>query len=159
MPARQIVRSWVQRTTRSPTRAKLAGECGSNLVEYAVTCILLLLLLFGIMGFGHALYVYHFLSNVSREATRWAAVNGSACTSDGSCTAPATSTDIQIFVTNHTPPGIGSVLATTTWIPATCNTPGCTVEVQVSYNFQFIFPLISTSALPLSSTSEMVIAH
>lgn len=146
-------------------------EEGSGLVEYAIIFILLMMLLFGIAGFGHALYAYHFVSNTAREATRWAAVNGSTCANDGSCTAPATPADIQTFVTNHTPPGIDSsqIQVTPIWNPAgsygpsTCSTinngPGCTVEVTVSYNFHFIFPLISTSALPLSSTSEMVIAH
>ena len=152
-------------------RQALIREEGSGLVEYAIIFTLLMLLLFGIAGFGHALYAYHFVSNTAREATRWAAVNGSTCANDGSCTAPATPADIQTFVTNHTPPGIDSsqIKVTPTWNPAgsygpsTCSTtsngPGCTVEVTVSYNFHFIFPLISTSALPLSSTSEMVIAH
>jgi len=149
----------------------LVGEEGTDLVEFAIMFILLMMLLFGIAGFGHALYAYHFVSNTAREATRWAAVNGSTCATDGSCTAPATSTDLQTFVTNHTPPGIDpkQITVTPTWNPAgsngpltcstTANAPGCTVEVQVSYSFHFIFPLISTSALPLSSTSEMVIAH
>jgi Flp pilus assembly protein TadG len=150
---------------------RLKGEEGTDLVEFAIMSILLMTLLFGIAGFGHALYAYHFVSNEAREATRWAAVNGSTCTDDGSCAATATGGDIQTYVRNHTPPGIDStqVNAVTTWNPAgsngptTCSTtpkaPGCTVEVQVTYNFQFVFPLISTSPLPLSSTSEMVIAH
>jgi Flp pilus assembly protein TadG len=152
-------------------RQALMGEEGTDLVEFAIMFLLLMTLLFGIAGFGHALYAYHFVSNAAREATRWAAVNGSTCGTDGSCTAPATATDVQTFVTNRTPPGIDSnqITVTPTWNPAgsngpsTCtktnNAPGCTVEVQVSYNFQFVFPLIRTSVLPLSSTSEMVIAH
>jgi Flp pilus assembly protein TadG len=39
------------------------------------------------------------------------------------------------------------------------NYPGCTVEVQVSYSFNFLFPLVHTSPVTLSSTSEMVIVH
>jgi Flp pilus assembly protein TadG len=149
----------------------LTGEDGTDLVEFAIVFLLLMTLLFGIAGFGHALYAYHFVSNEAREATRWAAVNGSTCATDSSCTAPATRADIQSFVTNHTPLGIDStqVTANATWNPpgsfgpSTCSTtnnaPGCTVEVQVSYNFRFVFPLIRTTVLPLSSTSEMVISH
>lgn len=162
-----------QRANR-PKRARLAEECGSNLVEYAILFIVFMMLLFGIAGFGHALYAYHFVSNVSKEATRWAAVNGSTCASDNSCNGvggmnngPASGSDIQNYVTSHVPPGIDSsqITVTSTWNPSgsvACspnNAPGCTVEVQVSYKFNFIFPLISASALPLSSTSEMVIAH
>jgi Flp pilus assembly protein TadG len=149
----------------------LIGEEGTDLVEFAIVFLLLMTLLFGIAGFGHALYAYHFVSNMAREATRWAAVNGSTCATDSSCTAPATPTDITTFVTNHTPLGIDpkQITVTPTWNPAgsngpttcstTSNAPGCTVEVQVSYNFQFIFPLIQTGVLPLSSSSEMVISH
>lgn len=149
----------------------LQGQQGDNLVEYAVVCILLLMLLFGIAGFGHALYAYHFVANVARETSRWAAVNGSTCANDGSCAAPATPSDVKTYVADHTPPGIDPAQITVTpiWNPpgsngpaactATSNAPGCTVEVRVSYNFTFIFPLIRTAILPLSSTSEMVISH
>jgi Flp pilus assembly protein TadG len=168
MPAGQFARGLARRTVHGPIRARLAEECGSNLVEYAFMFIPFMLLMFGIAGFGHALYAYHFVSTEAREATRWAAVNGSTCNSDTSCnglggmnSGPVSGADIATYVANHTPPGIDptQITVTSTWIPANCNTPGCTVEVQVSYNFHFIFPLISTSALPLSSTSEMVIAH
>jgi len=149
----------------------LAGEDGTDLVEFAIVFLLLMTLLCGIAGFGHALYAYHFVSNEAREATRWAAVNGSTCVTDGSCTAAATPADVQTYVTNHTPPGIdpAQITVTPTWNPAgsfgpsicstSTNAPGCTVEVQVSYNFRFVFPLIRTTVLPLSSRSEMVIAH
>jgi Flp pilus assembly protein TadG len=149
----------------------LAREDGTDLVEFAIVFLLLMTLLFGIAGFGHALYAYHFVSNEAREATRWAAVNGSTCGVDLSCTAPATPTDIQNYVTDHAPPGIdrAQLTATPTWNPAgsfgptICatqpNSPGCTIKVQISYNFNFVFPLIRATTLPLSSSSEMVISH
>lgn len=134
---------------------------------------------FGIAGFGHALYAYHFVSNVAREATRWAIVNGSTCGTDGSCpSGPASPTDIDTYVKNHVPPGIDTSKISTVVAfsppgandPAICTTavngigptddaPGCTVEVTVNYSFNFIFPFIRSTALPLSSTSEMIIAH
>jgi Flp pilus assembly protein TadG len=150
---------------------RLRKEEGAALLEYAIIFILFMTLLFGIMGMGEMLYSYHFVSSVARDATRWAAVNGSTCSSDGSCTAPATSSDVKTYVTNHTPLGIdtGQITTTPTWNPAgsngptTCattnNAPGCTVEVQVSYKYTFIFPLIRTTPLTLSSASEMIIAH
>jgi Flp pilus assembly protein TadG len=151
---------------------KLRGEEGADLLEYAIVCILLLTLLFGIAGFGHMLYAYHFVSSTAREATRWAAVNGSTCSFDGSCAFPsgATDADVQAYVQNHIPLGIDSskVSAVPTWPPGpydptTCattpNAPGCTVEVQITYSYTFVFPLIRTATLPLSSTSEMIISH
>ena len=149
---------------------RLNGEDGSNLVEYAIMLIVFLTMLFGIMGFGQALYTYHFASHAAREATRWAAVNGSTCATDNSCASPAQATDIQNHVTNLVPLGINpsKITATATWpvvadSPAICattaNAPGCTVQVQVSCNFSFVLPLIRTSPLTLQSTSQMVIAH
>jgi len=146
---------------------RLKGEDGNSLLEYAPVCILFTTMLFGVCGFGLALYAYHFVSHAAREATRWAAVNGFTCTSDMSCTAPATATDIQNHVTQLTPPGIDPKKLTvnpswpsTTGICATeSNEPGCTVEVQVSYSYSFILPLVRSTPLTLSSTSEMIIAH
>ena len=106
----------------------------------------------------------------------------SECTS--SC-APATSSDIQNYVKMITPGGINSGGVTTTAVcgtsdtsvcstsvPTICtsavgtpavgpyaNYPGCAVEVQVQYTFNFVFPLIRNSAITLTSTSQAVIAH
>jgi len=168
---------------------RLRKEEGAALLEYAIIFILFMTLLFGIMGVGEMLYSYHFVSSVARDATRWAAVNGYTCQAppigDNSCNGtapmnngPAALSDVKTYVTNHTPLGIDSSQVTTnaTWNPAGSNGPticsaavnglgpynnypGCTVEVEVSYKYTFIFPLISTKSLKLSSTSEMIIAH
>lgn len=154
--------------------------------------VLFLIMLFGIIDFGRALYVYHFLSNASRDATRYAAVHGYTCNDDNSCsvanpdTGPADSgnTVIQDYVASITPPGIDSTQLTITpsWpvqsatstdpSPPICsgpvtglsasaipNYPGCTVQVTVSYNFAFLVPLVHSGTIPMSSSSEMVIAH
>ena len=159
------------------------GECGAALVEYAFIFIFFMTLVFGIGGFGHALYAYHFVNNAAKEATRWAAVNGSTCTDDSSCNGtapmnngPATTGDIQTFVNSIIPSGVDptKVTVTPTWpisanSPDFCksgnanfiavNHPGCTVQVQVQYTFNLIFPLLPSSPLTMSSTSEIVIAH
>ena len=175
--------------SRSATISRRKRESGSTLVEFAVIAILFLTILLGIMGFGHALYAYHFVSNAAREATRWAAVNGANCATDSSCSAPASISDVSTYVLNHLPPGIdsanvavpssgacglaGSAACTVSGQPTVCattsNAPNCTVQVQVAYSFQFIVPLLpvnSTTTAPctqpgfcLSSTSSFVISH
>ena len=70
---------------------RLRREDGSGLVEFAIVFILYMTMILGVMDFARALYVYHFVSHVAREATRYAAVNGSDLyVTDGSCTAAAT---------------------------------------------------------------------
>jgi hypothetical protein len=42
---------------------------------------------------------------------------------------------------------------------AIVNNPGCTVQVSVNYQFQFIFPLLPALPLNMSSTSTTVITQ
>ena len=159
-------------------------------MEFAFVIFLLLTMMLGITEFSRAVHAYHFVSNASREATRYAAVRGSTCTNDGSCWNDGNCTDIATqsclgsYVNSIAPSGIdtssngcsGSACLSTgvTWpvvttSPDVCSGsngvtkdpkyPGCTVEVQVSYNFQFLFPFVSKNGLTLSSTSQMIIAH
>jgi Flp pilus assembly protein TadG len=182
-------RSCTRRTTTRMLRRKT--EYGAALVEYAFILILFLSLLFGISGFGHALYVYHAVNNAAKEGTRWAAVNGYNCPDDNSCNGingmnngRASATDIQNYVMARLPESLDSTKATVTATflapsgsPPVCtapvpslanplvnvgafpNYPGCTVQVQVQYTYDFVFPLIRTTPLNMSSTSQMVIAH
>jgi Flp pilus assembly protein TadG len=128
-----------------------------------------LTMLLGIAEFSRALYAYHYVSSTAREATRFAAVRGSTCTSDNSCAKIVNSADIQTFAQNA-PLGIdgSQITATATWpvqvsSPTVCNTvpnsPGCTVQVTVSYTFNFLFPFVSKSSIAMTSTSQMVISH
>jgi len=156
-------------------------------VEYALVFMLFMIMLLGVVDFCRALYAYHFVSNMAREATRWAIVNGQDCAGDGSCNGtspmnngPATRANIRSYVTNHTPLGINAANLETTVIwasvnngPTTCGAPpnafpGCTVEVTVTYPFDFLYSFVYkgrrrcgavTANVCLSSTSEMVIAH
>jgi len=162
----------------------LGNEQGSQLVEYAIVLSMLLTFLFGIMDFSRFLYTYHFVSEVAREGTRYAAVRGSdfttACASTTSYACYATPGDITNYVQGRTPMGItsGSLTVTTTWPGAltgttgSCNTtanlttgvddnPGCAVKVVVSYPFHFMFPFLpkSSTTWTLSSTSEVMISE
>jgi Flp pilus assembly protein TadG len=160
------------------------GQRGAALVEYAFIAILFLSLLFGISGFGHALYAYQAVNHAAKEATRWAAVNGQTCPDDGSCNGSngmnngiAQGTDIQSYVLNNLPPSIDSaqVDVNVAWSapagsPLVCTQavagktggtvgpfekyPGCTVSVQVAYAYAFIFPL-----LPTKSTTTAPCTH
>jgi Flp pilus assembly protein TadG len=112
-----------------------------------------------------------------------------SCTPCTSGCAVATTADVQNYVkmlaqgasidTSSTDCGGSACLTTTpTWNPAGSNgpavcsgsvgppvvvadpkAPGCTVEVQVSYNFNFLVPLVRSTSITMSSTSEMVISH
>lgn len=97
---------------------------------------------------------------------------------------PASAENINDYVKNGVPMGIdpSRITATATWpqqpdSPPICgptatnpnppppfsnfidNYPGCTVEVQVNYEFHFLFPFVHNDPITLSSSSEMIISH
>jgi Flp pilus assembly protein TadG len=149
---------------------------GAALVEYAFVFIFFLTCLFGISGFGHALYVYHAINNSAKEGTRWAAVNGYLCGTntggDGTCdgtngmnNGPATTTDITNYVAARLPASLqssnavvnanflspsGSPPACTTAVgtlpAAEANYPGCTVQVTIGYAYTFYFPFVPVTS-------------
>ena len=140
-----------------------AGEKGATIVEFALVCMVVLTLLFGIIDFGRALYTYHFVSYAARQATRYAMVNGSDTTS------PITAAGVTTYVNGLVPAGINAanLTVTTTWPTDsnynTCPTagsekPGCPVKVQVQYNFKFLLPYLPTFTWVMTSTSEMAIS-
>jgi Flp pilus assembly protein TadG len=145
---------------------KRRSDCGVALVEHALVLVLFLTVVFGIIDFGRGLYTYHFVSNAAREATRWASVRGNACKA-ADC--PASPSDVQTYVSNVSGMGLdpAKLTATTTYITPPngipgCNgvpNPGCVVEVEVDYTYNFIFPFLPTGPLLMKSTSQMVISQ
>ena len=148
------------------------SEQGSALVEMALSLVVLLSVVFGIMEMSQALYTYHFTADAAREGTRFAIVRGSSCNlySGFASACPALSTDIQNYVRGLAFPGIDPSLmtVTTAWsayptgstcTPSpTCNNPGNLVQVTVTYQFPVSIPFVPFSTLTMSSNSEMVIS-
>lgn len=92
---------------------------------------------------------------------------------------PASASDITTYIQNTSPQSIdpSQVTVNSTWpvrtnSPTICsaavagisatpipNYPGCTVDVQITYTFNWFYPLGNASSVTMSSNSEMVIAH
>jgi Flp pilus assembly protein TadG len=56
---------------RSGTKRGLRAEHGAIAVEFAIIFPVLMLLIFGIVDFGHAWYMRHLMSDASREGARY----------------------------------------------------------------------------------------
>jgi Flp pilus assembly protein TadG len=156
-----------------------SDERGSALIEVAVSSVLLLTLMLGILDTSRALYVDNFVSNSAREAVRYAAVRGSTWSGTSCATATtsacmATAANVSIFTDGLAPAGVSTsptyLTVTTQWpgttpSGASCSTngvnnaPGCVVRVAVSYSFSYILPFLPKNAMALTSTSTMVIAQ
>jgi hypothetical protein len=154
-------------------RASKSKARGSSLVEQSFIIVFLLTMMLGIIDCGRALYTYHFVSNVAREATRWASVRSTGacsgpiapCPADaGSITSTFTagmssmgldSSKITITPTYAAPPSVGASSC-----PAINNLAGCMVHIDVTYHYTFLFaPFISAPPITMSSSSEMLITQ
>lgn len=157
--------------------ARLGDESGVNAVEMAVSCTVLFALLIGICQLSVGLYSYQFCSDAARQATRWAMVRGSTCSTNtpnlSKCN--ASTTDISNYVKGLGYTGItsSSITVNTTWCAAssstpttwascssgTTNAPGNLVKVVVSYPLSLQIPFAPKLSLNLGSTSQMVVSQ
>jgi Flp pilus assembly protein TadG len=152
----------------------LRQERGAAILESTLSLMVLLMAIFSVMDLSRILYFDHYVSYTAREAARYAMVRGAtwnnaACATTSTTGCTATSTDISNYVQSITPIGNnGNLSVHTTWpgtTPAgsrcntTTNSPGCTVAVQVSYNFNFVVPLLPHNTVLLSSTASLPIAE
>ena len=145
-------------------------ERGASLPETAIVMTVLLMLTFGIIDFGRAMYTYGFVAQIAREGARWAIVRGSlSCTNSGNnlpgCNANGTA--IQSYVqslsegaTNASQISVGTLQYSNCPGSSSGNAPGCTLSLTVSYPFKFLsLGFLPKSTILMSSTSQMVISQ
>lgn len=148
-------------------------ESGATLVEFAISLILFMVLILGVVEFSVAIYSYHFVSYSAQQAARYAIVRGSrwktACASANSYDCDASAADIQDYVRGIAAPLINpnAITVSTSWPGTTpsgsttgctpANKGGCVVDIKVTYPFSFSVPLVPSKALQFSANSQMVI--
>ncbi|PYT11574.1 MAG: hypothetical protein DMG59_26010 [Acidobacteria bacterium] len=128
------------------------GQRGSTLVEGALCFTVFLMILFGTIDFGRAVFAYNFTSYAAREGARYAIVRGQ---SSGHA---ASADDITNYIKREAV-GLdpGAITVNTTWSPD--NNTGSTVQIQVQYAFQPIVPYMPSGPLSFSTTSRMLISQ
>src|SRR5690348_6353444 len=100
---------------------KNSNQKGTVIVESAITLVVLLVMLLGIVEGGRLIWTYNTLAFVAREGTRYATVRGSNSSS------PATTGTVDTYVKGQATgldPSLMTV--TTTWSPS--NSPGGFVQ-------------------------------
>jgi Flp pilus assembly protein TadG len=138
---------------------------GQGLVEFALVFPLIMLLLFGVIDFGRAIYAYNTLSDAARQADRTAIVNQTTAQIQdaGVGAAPAlglTRSDVCVSVRNSTTTQTDCTTAnqsTDTCTPDANGdyTIGCLAFVTVKTTFTPLTPVVSSivGTINLSSTS------
>jgi len=159
-------------------------ERGAELVEFGLCALLLMSLVIGVLGFGLAVYTYHFVSYAAQAGARFAMVRGYTWskneTTNCSTSAPpsfamvydctASATDIQNYVQSLATGGIsasGVTIDTTSsyvWpgTNADGTTSGCTSNANsqgcmVKVKVSYTFKFFTSEKLPswsMSATSE-----
>lgn len=156
-------------------------EQGSELVETAITMLVLLMLIFGLIEACWAVYSFHYVANAAHEATRYAIVRGggwgSSCSGYGSSQCTASPSDVAHYVASRNFPGV-NITADEVYVSyfpsvpssvsapcpgstgaSTYNFTGNIVQVTICYPFTMSLPGLPDKAFTISSTSQMVIAE
>jgi len=139
---------------------------GSTLVESAVSLLLLLTLVFGIIEFGHAFNVYQVLTNAAREGARFAVAPcpfassiGGTCSAGALPSTSAVQNYVQSFLNSGNVYG-ASVTVNANYTPSIDPVNGVALtytQVTVSFPFTFYFfnytPTITTDAVMRNETN------
>jgi Flp pilus assembly protein TadG len=152
---------------------------GALLVEFAISFLVLLLLIFMVIETAWGVYSFHYLANAAHQATRYASVRGAdwgvSCSNYSSSACTASAANIRNYVANRGFPGI-NITASDVYVSyyssvqtsasASCSdgstTPlssGAIVQVTICYPFALALPGLPNHTWYMSSTSQMVISQ
>ena len=122
---------------------------GQGLVEFALVLPILLLVIFGIIDFGRAVYAYNTIGNAARTGGRVAIVS-------------QTASSIQAAAINQAVAlGTRPSDVTTTYSCGSSYAIGCIASVTVKYQFHAITPIIGQiwQTINMESTTQLPIEH
>jgi len=138
---------------RTQSTRRRNGQRGATVIEFGLAFLLFFTVVYAVMEFGRIVASYNILAGAVREATRYAAVHGSASAS------PAGTTDITAVVDQW---AVGLDTSALTVTPTWSNSkkvPGSTVQVTASYSAAPFTSLILPGNVTLRSSSQMVISQ
>jgi Flp pilus assembly protein TadG len=143
---------------RTRNARRCPGRGGATVLEMALVAPAVLLLLFGMIDLGIAVYAYNTLAEAVRAGTRYAAVHG------GRATTPvgpvADDKQIERVVRSYAPGFVASRLRVSSSWPDGDNDPNSHITVSASYDYTpAVTALLGFKTLKLGSTSTMSIVH
>lgn len=129
---------------------RLRSESGASAVEFALLLPLLVMILFGIIEFGMALYRQSILTNASREGARLGIVQS----------IPAiTTAQINVVIDNYlAPSGIPPGDVTRNIVAGGITGSDVTVTLTLPYTFN-VLPGLTSVAPTINLTAQTVMRH
>ena len=136
----------------------LAPRSGATVLEMAIVCPLVLMMLVGLVDMGISVYSYNTLAECVRAGARYAAVHGSkASTQVGPS---ADNSTVDSVVRSYAPGIVSSELTVNSSWPDGINSAGSRVTVSATCNHKLAATwFLGFKTLKLTSTSTMIIQH
>ncbi len=133
---------------------KLLKDCRDTaFVEFGLLAPVLFIVTIGIVDFGRMVWLSNTVEHAATEGARYAAVRGS---NKATVATTQTITDFVEGQAELIPPNEMDI--DVSWTPPDDNTPGSTVTVQVTYNFEYLLVgFLGFDPVDLEGTSTMVI--
>lgn len=150
---------------------RLRDNRGQTLLEFALTALVLVMLLFGVIEISRMLLVYTSVANAAKVGARFAIVNGVDIHAGGPTTDdPLVVTQVKNFasagglntanltvhVNYYTYTSAGGLSGACT--TAACNAPGSWVRVTASYPYDPFVGYFNLPAITLAGATEGVIS-
>jgi hypothetical protein len=145
---------------------KIASRRGSSLVEFALVCFQLLLMIFAAFEFARLIVVYTTVANAARIGVRYAIVHGGKRCLDAACpvppgldgpSGPGSTANVETVVREYAGVGLLDLGRLTVIVsyPDASNVPGSRVTVTTGYAYDpwAVVPL----NVPLGTTTQGVI--
>ncbi len=168
-----LVSDHLQEKLASHLRHFSTDNSGSELVEYALSLSLLMMVMFGIVDGSRLVYAHHFVAQGAEAGVRYASTHGStwptACANSTTSNCVASAANVSSYVASTATVGISpsSLTVTASW-PGTdpngnsCSSSavdasGCMVTVTVNYTYQFTLPFLPHFSTAMSSSASGVI--
>ncbi|HVP55659.1 MAG TPA: TadE/TadG family type IV pilus assembly protein [Candidatus Eisenbacteria bacterium] len=127
----------MKRSTNWKTRLK--ANSGQTLVEFAISAILFLLLVFAVIDFSFFFYVKLTLQHAVREAGRYAITGQNITGKNRYASILQTAQDFSLGLATSS----NTTVCSTVGGCGSGGGPGDTVTITTTYNYQFITPLLA----------------
>ncbi len=140
-------------------RGIVSEQCGSMLIEFALSVWTLFLLTFLIFEFCMTIYTYSVLGNAAREGVRYAIVHGtdsSSCSGPSSGCGDTTGSNISTVVRGFAAVSfhdISGMTVTPSW-PDGTSTPASRIKVTINYPYVAYMSLPGFVAPTMQITAE-----
>jgi Flp pilus assembly protein TadG len=125
----------------APMKTRLRADSGQSLVEFAITAIVFLLLVFSILDFSYLYFAKVTLQSAVRQGGRYA-ITGQAMTSKtryDSILQTVKDSSLGFATNSNATISIYSALGGS----QTAGGPGDTITIAVTYNYYFITPMLA----------------